>query len=56
MSIRSAGSPFEDSGPLQAKDIGFHSIGTGEALIRRGKTDAEGREKWSYLSREAGGG
>jgi integrase len=37
---------------LEIRDIGFHPNGTGEALIRRGKTDAEGRGRMAYLSRE----
>src|ERR1700735_134474 len=37
---------------LQGKDLGFHSDGTGQALIRRGKTDAEGQGRVAYLSRE----
>jgi integrase len=31
---------------LQIRDIDFHPDGTGLALIRRGKTDAEGRGEW----------
>src|ERR1700679_679683 len=37
---------------LQVKDIDFHPNGSGQALIRRGKTDAEGRGRLTYLSRE----
>lgn len=37
---------------LAVKDIDFHPDGTGEALIRRGKTDAEGQGRVAYLSRE----
>jgi integrase len=37
---------------LEVKDIEFHPDGTGIALIRRGKTDAEGRGRSAYLSRE----
>src|SRR5271155_4659251 len=37
---------------LEVKDIDFHPDGTGIALIRRGKTDAEGRGRAGYLSRE----
>jgi integrase len=37
---------------LEAKDIDFHPDGTGIALIRRGKTDAEGQGRSAYLSRE----
>lgn len=37
---------------LQFKDIDFHPDGTGQALIRRGKTDAEGQGRVAYLSRE----
>jgi site-specific recombinase XerD len=36
---------------LEVKDIGFHPNGTGEALIRRGKTDAQGQGRVAYLSR-----
>jgi integrase len=38
---------------LEVKDIEFHPDGTGIALIRRGKTDAEGQGRSAYLSREA---
>src|SRR5580692_6166807 len=37
---------------LKLKDINFHPDGTGVALIRRGKTDAEGQGRSAYLSRE----
>jgi integrase len=37
---------------LEVKDIDFHPDGTGLALIRRGKTDAEGQGRVAYLSRE----
>src|SRR5271154_1135632 len=37
---------------LELKDIDFHPDGTGVALIRRGKTDAEGQGRSAYLSRE----
>jgi integrase len=37
---------------LEVKDIDFHPDGTGQALIRRGKTDAEGQGRAAYLSRE----
>jgi integrase len=37
---------------LQIEDIDFHPDGTGIALIRRGKTDAEGQGRSAYLSRE----
>src|SRR5580698_10626398 len=37
---------------LEVKDIEFHPDGTGIALIRRGKTDAEGQGRSAYLSRE----
>src|SRR6202034_4317133 len=37
---------------LDVKDIDFHPDGTGQALIRRGKTDAEGQGRAAYLSRE----
>src|SRR6202795_552481 len=36
---------------LRVPDIDFHPDGTGLALIRRGKTDAEGQGRVSYLSR-----
>jgi len=37
---------------LKLPDVGFHPNGTGQALIRRGKTDAEGQGRVAYLSRE----
>jgi integrase len=37
---------------LEIQDIDFHPDGTGQALIRRGKTDAEGQGRVAYLSRE----
>jgi integrase len=37
---------------LEVKDVDFHPDGTGIALIRRGKTDAEGQGRSAYLSRE----
>jgi integrase len=37
---------------LDVRDIDFHPDGTGQALIRRGKTDAEGQGRTAYLSRE----
>src|ERR1700733_6477287 len=37
---------------LVVRDIDFHPDGTGQALIRRGKTDAEGQGRAAYLSRE----
>ena len=37
---------------LKFKDIDFHPDGTGIALIRRGKTDADGQGRSAYLSRE----
>lgn len=37
---------------LEVRDIDFHPDGTGLALIRRGKTDAEGQGRVAYLSRE----
>jgi integrase len=37
---------------LEVRDIDFHPDGTGVALIRRGKTDAEGQGRSAYLSRE----
>jgi integrase len=36
---------------LELKDIDFRPDGTGQALIRRGKTDAEGQGRVAYLSR-----
>src|ERR1700682_5125808 len=35
---------------LEVRDIDFHPDGTGQALIRRGKTDAEGQGRVAYLS------
>jgi integrase len=37
---------------LDVRDIEFWPNGTGQALIRRGKTDAEGQGRVAYLSRE----
>src|ERR1700687_1502281 len=37
---------------VELRDIDFHPDGTGQALIRRGKTDAEGQGRVAYLSRE----
>jgi integrase len=37
---------------LEVRDIEFWPIGTDQALIRRGKTDAEGQGRAAYLSRE----
>ena len=37
---------------LEIRDIEFLPNGTGQALIRRGKTDAEGQGRVAYLSRE----
>src|SRR3984893_15210041 len=37
---------------LEVRDIEFWPNGTGQALIRRGKTDAEGLGRVAYLSRE----
>jgi integrase len=37
---------------LEVNDIDFHPNGSGQALIRRGKTDAEGQGRVAYLSRE----
>jgi integrase len=37
---------------LEVPDVDFHPDGTGQALIRRGKTDAEGQGRVAYLSRE----
>jgi integrase len=36
----------------EVRDVDFHSDGTGQALIRRGKTDAEAQGRSAYLSRE----
>jgi integrase len=38
---------------LEVRDVDFHPDGTGQALIRRGKTDAEGQGRVAYLSRES---
>jgi integrase len=37
---------------LELRDVEFWPNGTGQALIRRGKTDAEGQGRVGYLSRE----
>jgi integrase len=37
---------------LDVRDLDLHPDGTGQALIRRGKTDAEGQGRTAYLSRE----
>jgi integrase len=37
---------------LEVNDVDFHPDGTGQVLIRRGKTDTEGRGRAAYLSRE----
>ena len=37
---------------IELRDVDFHPDGTGQALIRRGKTDAEGQGRVAYLSRE----
>jgi len=37
---------------LEVRDIDFHPNDSGQATIRRGKTDAEGRGRMAYLSRE----
>jgi integrase len=37
---------------LEVKNVDFRPDGTGQALIRRGKTDAEGQGRVAYLSRE----
>jgi integrase/recombinase XerD len=37
---------------LQVRDIGFWPNGTGQALIRRGKTDSDGQGRVAYFSRE----
>jgi integrase len=37
---------------LEVTDIDLHPDGTGQASIRRGKTDAEGQGRVAYLSRE----
>jgi integrase len=36
---------------LEVQDLDFHPDGAGRALIRRGKTDAEGHGRVAYLSR-----
>ena len=37
---------------LEVRDIDLHQDGNGQALIRRGKTDADGQGRAAYLSRE----
>jgi integrase len=37
---------------LEVRDIDFRPDGTGQALIRRGKTDPQGQGRAAYLSRE----
>jgi integrase len=37
---------------LEVQDVEFWPNGTGQALVRRGKTDAEGQGRVAYLSRE----
>lgn len=37
---------------LEVRDLDFHPDGTGQALIRRGKTDPEGQGRLAYMSRE----
>jgi integrase len=37
---------------LDVRDLDLHPDGTGQALIRRGKTDPEGEGRTAYLSRE----
>jgi hypothetical protein len=37
---------------LQVGDVEFLPNGAGHALVRRGKTDAEGQGRVAYLSRE----
>ena len=37
---------------LEVRDIDFRPDGTGQALIRRGETDAEGQGRVAYLSRQ----
>jgi integrase len=37
---------------LEVRDLDLHPDGTGQVLIRRGKTDAEGQGRVAYLSRE----
>jgi integrase len=39
----------------EVRDIDFHPDGTGQAIIRRGKTDAQGEGRTAYLSRETAG-
>jgi integrase len=36
---------------LELRDIDFHPDGTGQVIIRRGKTDAQGQGRVAYLSR-----
>jgi len=38
---------------LEVREIGFHPNGTGLALIRRGKTDAEGRGDGISVARDS---
>ena len=37
---------------LEVRNVDFHPDGTGQALIRRGKTDPQGQGRAAYLSRE----
>jgi site-specific recombinase XerD len=37
---------------LEVRDLDFHPDATGQALIRRGKTDPDGQGRLAYLSRE----
>jgi integrase len=37
---------------LEIRDLDFHPDGTGLAMIRRGKTDADGQGRVAYMSRE----
>src|SRR6202453_2819715 len=37
---------------FEVRDVDCHPDGTGQAIIRRGKTDAEGQGRSAYLSRE----
>jgi integrase len=37
---------------LEMRDVDFHPNGAGQAIIRRGKTDARGQGRVAYLSRE----
>jgi integrase len=37
---------------LQIRDLDFHPDGTGQAIVRCGKTDAAGQGRVAYLSRE----